>query len=101
MMECIDNNPSVKRRKVEPTYSKSDNDEKKKTSYDLRSLIDTQVTNLNEPWKGSIPFWCLVYFGDEKELTALVDAKFENIDICNYLCGQILSAKRLYFDPKK
>ena len=100
-VHLYDHDPSVKKRKVDPAYSRCNHEKKNISTHLIRSLIDTQVTKLYEQWNGSIPFQCLVYFGDENQLTTLPNGKFDNIDICDYLSGKRKPALRLYFDPNK
>ena len=67
-------------------------------SHHIKDLLDSHVDAMSKPWKGSIKFKCFVMNKNEKEISKLLLGQPQEIDICDYLCGQFPTSKRLYFD---
>jgi hypothetical protein len=71
------------------------------TCQNIKELLDVHIDAMSKPWKGCIKFKFFVFDNLKTDIPHLLSGPATKIDICDYLCGQFPSAKRLYFDPKK
>ena len=71
------------------------------TCQNIKELLDVHIDAMSKPWKGSIKFKCFVFENLKTDIPHLLSGQPKEIDICDYLCGQFPSAKRLYFDIEK
>ena len=95
-----DNNPdnsSGKPYKSQKTYGADASIGNMKLQ-NIKYLLDSHVDSLSKPWKGSIKFKCFVMNKNAKDISKLLLGQPQEIDICDYLCGQFPNSKRLYFD---
>ncbi len=66
----------------------------------IKEILDVHIDAMSKPWKGSIKFKCFVFYNLKTDIPSQLSGQPKEIDICDYLCGQFQSAKRLYFDTK-
>ncbi len=98
-----DDNPDVssgKRYKSNTIYG-DDASIANMNSQNIKNLLDSHVDSLSKPWKGSIKFKCFVMNKHARDISKLLLGQPQEIDICDYLCGQFPTAKRLYFDSNR
>ena len=88
---------SAQRYKLNTTYGANASIANMKLQ-NIKHLIDSHVDSLSKPWKGSIKFKCYVMNKNTKDISKLLLGQPQEIDICDYLCGQFPTSKRLYFD---
>lgn len=67
---------------------------------DIQDLIDEQISGYSKPWKGSIPFLLRVLKSD-MDVASIHAQPLQLLDVCDYLDGQGLTCKRLYFSEEK
>lgn len=63
--------------------------------------MDSEISLLSKPWKGSIPFSVFILCEDDPISSKIFDQCAQEIDICDYLNGNKYPTKRLYFCPQR